>query len=92
MDLTQGQEKDVTIGITRGKNFDQDVTLEFEGLPKGVTAEKNAVLKKGDEATTVKMKAAADAALGKHDVTVVGKPKTGDSAEAKFTLTVKEKK
>src|SRR5688500_10082432 len=35
--IKQGETKIVTIGIARAKNFDQDVTLKFEGVPEGVT-------------------------------------------------------
>ena len=34
-----GETKEVTLGIKRGKNFDQDVNVKLDGLPKGVTAE-----------------------------------------------------
>ena len=32
-----GGDKELTIGIAKGQNFDEDVTLKFTGLPKGVT-------------------------------------------------------
>src|SRR6266446_6343578 len=36
--LKQGERKTVKISIVRGKNFDQDVKLDFGKLPTGVTA------------------------------------------------------
>src|ERR1700682_5782780 len=35
--VKQGESKAVSIGIHRGKNFDQDVTLRFSDVPKGGT-------------------------------------------------------
>src|SRR5262245_47827166 len=37
--IKQGETKEAKIGIKRGKNFDQKVTVSFEDLPKGVTIE-----------------------------------------------------
>jgi len=37
--LKQGESKVVTIGIKRGKNFDQNVKLKLDGVPTGVTAD-----------------------------------------------------
>ena len=34
--LKQGEAALRSVGIKRGTNFDQDVTLAFEGLPPGV--------------------------------------------------------
>src|SRR5208337_3110247 len=35
--LHQGETKDVSIGIKRGTNFQEDVTLKFAEVPQGVT-------------------------------------------------------
>jgi hypothetical protein len=35
--IKQGERKTVTLGITRGKNFDQDVHLKLSDLPQGVS-------------------------------------------------------
>ena len=46
--LHQGEAKDVSIGIERGKNFEEDVTLKFADGPKGVTlASANPVIMHG---------------------------------------------
>src|SRR5438445_12258571 len=37
--IKQGESKEITIGMKRGKNFSEDVTLSFNDLPKGVTIE-----------------------------------------------------
>src|SRR5262245_26023667 len=57
--LKQGENKEVTISINRGKNFDQDVTLKFEGLPDGVTIDPSSpTIKHGDKEAKVTVKAA----------------------------------
>src|SRR5688500_9254481 len=37
--IKQAESKAVTVGSSRGKNFDEDVALKLDGLPKGVTVE-----------------------------------------------------
>jgi hypothetical protein len=92
--IKQGEEKPVEFDIKRGKDFDQDVTLKFDGLPTGVSADpKEPEIKHGEAKTKVTFKGAADATLGKHTVTVKGHPaKSGPDSEGKFDLTVTEKK
>jgi uncharacterized membrane protein len=90
--VKQGETKEVTIGIDRGKNFDQDVTLKFEGLPKGVTIEPATVtIKHGDKDAKVTVHAADDAALGESTITADGKPANGNTASNTFKLTVEKK-
>jgi uncharacterized membrane protein len=90
--VKQGETKDVTIGIDRGKNFDQDVTLKFEKLPTGVTIEPAApVIKHGDKETKVTVHAADDATLGEAKITVDGTPSKGATASNTFNLTVEKK-
>ena len=48
--IKQGASDVVTIGIKRGKNFDEDVALSFSGVPDHVTLDPKApTIKKGDE-------------------------------------------
>jgi len=90
--LKQGESKDATIGITRGKNFDEDVSLKFEDVPKGVTIEPAAPsIKHGDKDVKVTVKAADDAALGDFTVKVTGHPSKGADASGELKLTVKKK-
>lgn len=87
--LNQGETKNIGISINRGKNFGQDVTLKFDGVPKGVTLDPaSGMLKAGDKEVTFKATAAADAALGDHEVTVTGTPTSGPSATNKFKIKV----
>jgi len=91
--LEQGEEKSETITISRGKNFTEDVSLKFEGMPAGVTVDPTApVLKKSEKEVKVTIKAAADAALGSSEVTVIGHPSKGpDDSTNKMTVKVEKK-
>jgi hypothetical protein len=90
--LKQGGEKDAEFDIKRGKNFEEDVTLKFDKLPMGVTAEPaSPVIKHGEDKAKVAFKATDDAALGKATVHVVGHPAKGSDSEGKFDLTVEKK-
>jgi hypothetical protein len=89
--VKQGEEKNVTISITRGKNFDLDVKLSFTGLPKGVTLSPDtATIKHGDKNVAVNIKAAADAAVGKHTIAVKAAPATGEATSGEFNIDVKK--
>ncbi len=90
--IKQGEKADVKIGISRGKNFDQDVALSFSGVPKGVTIEPaHPTIKAGDKDVNVSVEAAKDAALGDFTVNITGKPaKEGPEATNTMKITVKK--
>src|SRR5258708_36639640 len=76
--VKQGESKAVSIGIKRGKNFDQDVTLKFSDLPKGVTIDPaSPVIKHGDTEAKLTVKAQDDAALGDFQRKATGHPTNG---------------
>ena len=90
--IKQGESKAVTIGIKRGKNFDQDVGLMFEGMPKGVTIDPaGPKIGHGDSDAKINIKAADDAALGDFTIKVMGKPTKGSEGGSEFKLTVNKK-
>jgi len=90
--LKQGESKGGTVGISRGKNLDEDVALKFDNLPKGVTIEPaDAVIKHGDKEAKLTFKAADDAALGDFTVKVIGHPQKGGDATNELKLTVEKK-
>jgi hypothetical protein len=90
--VKQGDTKTVTIGVARGKNFDQDVTLKMADIPQGVTFEPmSPKILHGDKDTKVSIHAAENAALGDFTVNVVGHPATGADATTTLKLTVVEK-
>jgi hypothetical protein len=90
--LKQGDTKAVSIGIKRDKSFDQDVTLQFTDVPKGVTLEPySPVIKHGDTEAKFTLKASEDASVGDFGVKVTGHPAKGADAANEFKLTVAKK-
>jgi uncharacterized membrane protein len=90
--IKQGETHAVTISIDRGKNFDKDVALKFDDLPKGVTIEPaSPTIKHGDKEAKVDVKAADDAALGDHVIKVVGHPSEGPDATHEMKIKVDKK-
>jgi hypothetical protein len=91
--LKQGETKAVSIGIKRGTNFQDDVTLEFTEVPQGVTLDPvSPVIKHGDKEAEVKVKAAADASLGDFKVKVIGHPTRGGDGSTELKIAVTEDK
>jgi hypothetical protein len=87
-----GESKEATVGISRGKNFDEDVALSLGDLPRGVTAEPSkTTIKHGDKEARFTFKAADDAALGDFTVKVTGHPQKGGDATNELKLTVQKK-
>ena len=85
--LTRGAEKSMLIGINRGENFREDVTIKVSNLPQGVTLETvDPVIESSETDATLMLKAAADAALG--DFTFEVKGHTA-SSRADFSKEVK---
>lgn len=89
--IKQGETKVVTIGITRSKNFDQDVMLSFEGVPTGVTIDPaEPMIKHGEKEVKLNVTAAGDAALNDFTIKITGHPATGADATNEFKLTVEK--
>lgn len=91
-DIKQGETKTVTLSISRGKNFDQDVRLEISGMPAGVkVSPATPEIKANQDKVDVSIEAAKDAALGEHGLTVTGTPtKEGAKATAHLKIDVKK--
>ncbi len=90
--LKQGETKDLAIEVARGKNFSEDVALNFAGVPQGVTLDPSSpVVMHGDKETKVTVKVAADAALGDFTIKVTGHPTRGADATNEFKMTVAKK-
>jgi hypothetical protein len=90
--VKQGERKDVTIGISRGNNFDQDVNLKFSDLPQGVTIDPASPMLKHDaKDVQVVIAAAPDAAVGDFTIHVDGHPATGPDATSDLKLSVAKK-
>jgi hypothetical protein len=90
--LAQGEAVALTIGITRGNNIDEDVSLMFNDLPKGVTIDPaSPIIMRNDKDAKVTLKAADDASLGDFTVKVMGHPTEGPDATSDLKITVIEK-
>ena len=90
--MKQGETKAASISLSRGKNFDEDVTLKFDDLPKGITIDPDSpVIKHGEKEAKITFQAADDAALGDFTIKVTGHPTKGADAKTEFKLTVAEK-
>src|SRR5262245_53986397 len=89
--LKQAESKTIDFKMDREKNFDQDVTVNFDGLPTGVTIEPPMfVIKPGDTGAQVNISAAPDAALGEFDVIATSQPASGAPATSKFKVKVEK--
>lgn len=87
--LEQGAVDTVTIGIKRGTNFDQDVSLTLTDVPSGITIDpSNPRIPRTDESAELTVRAAANAGLGDFKVKIAGHPDSGADAHAEFTITV----
>lgn len=90
--IKQGASEPVTIGIKRGKNFDEDVALSFDKVPDHVTLDPAApTIKKGEKDVKVTVKVGETAGLGEHDIMVTGKPAKGPSVTEKLKITIEKK-
>jgi hypothetical protein len=91
--LAQGEEKAVLIGINRGEDFREEVAIEVAGLPQGVTLETvKPVISQGDTEVELLLKSTADAALGDFTIKVTGKTaSSGADFSKEVKLTVAEK-
>jgi hypothetical protein len=92
VDVQRGQAQTVRIGIQRGKDFDQDVTLEFKGAPQGVAVTPARVVATPDmNEVAVKVAATSAAPLGEFKVTVTAAPaREGLPTSAEFQVKVDE--
>ena len=90
--LQQGEQAQAAIGIKRAKNFDEDVSLQFTNVPKGVTVEPaNPVIKRSDTDAKITFKAGDEAPLGDFNVKITGHPTKGGDAQIEFKLTIAAK-
>lgn len=90
--IVQGETKAVTIGISRGTNFDDDVMLKLGELPQGVTVTPaDPTLLAGQEDVKLSVTAAPDAALGDFTIKLTGTPsKGGKDARSELNLSVEK--
>ena len=89
--LKQGEEKEETLKIKRGKNNSDTVAITFSDNKKGLTFTPDTLEIKGsDNEGKFKVKAANDADIDTHTVTVTGKTK-GEPPTMTFEVKVSKK-
>ncbi|GMW00273.1 MAG: hypothetical protein AMXMBFR84_14110 [Candidatus Hydrogenedentota bacterium] len=90
--VTQGESSEVPIGVQRGSEMNQTVTVEFDGVPAGVTiTPESPTLIPGQGETNVTISASPTAPAGEYTVSVKGRPETGAVAETQMDITVEER-
>ena len=90
--VQQGEQSDIVVGIKRAKNFDEDVTLKFADVPKGVTIDPaSPVIKHGDTDAKFAIKASDKAGVGEYLIKVTGHPTKGSDAEVDLKIAVAAK-
>jgi len=90
--LKQGESKTVTVSIKRGANFDQDVKLEVENAPQGVTFKfDDPTLRASATEVHLTINASNDAALGEHKVMIAATPaRSGTPTQTELKVEVKK--
>ena len=87
--IKQGERIDTSIGIKRGGNFDEDVSVKFSNVPTGVKLDPStAVIKHGDAEVKFTLEASKDASLGDFTIMVTGHPAKGADAEIPFKISI----
>jgi len=89
--VTQGGQQEVSISVSRGSNFDQDVTLTFKPHDGITVTPESWTAKKGDDTGKIVVKAADTATPGTTNIAVTGTPKTGAPATVDLGIEVKKK-
>jgi hypothetical protein len=90
--VKQGDSKELTVGIKRGSNFEQDVGITLVDLPAGVTATPaGSALKHGDAEAKIMLTAAVEAAPGDYKIKLMGHPTKGGDSTTEVKLTVAPK-
>ncbi len=88
-DVNQGHKEDVTIAINRGKEFTQNVKLEFMA-PKGISVTPAApLIPAGKEKITVSIEAAKDAPKGKTQIQVKAVPESGTAVTMQMPVEIR---
>lgn len=89
--LSPGESRALTIGINRGKNFEEEVSLMLDNLPDGVVVDPpEAVIANGQSEAEFVLQAKEDATPGDFTVTVTGRPSEGADAVAHVKILVEE--
>jgi hypothetical protein len=89
--VTQGEQKEVTVTLSRGSKFDEDVKLAFKA-PNGIqVTPPDTMAKKGGDEIRVTVKAMPDAPVGTTNIEVTGTPTHGSATKVEMAVEIKKK-
>lgn len=87
--LHQGERKAFTLEVSRAKDFKGNVSVKFDGLPAGVTADVSPlVIQAANEEVKLTLVATETAAIGDYTFTITGHPTSGANAVSKVKLSI----
>jgi hypothetical protein len=90
--LRQGERRSVAVAIFRSTNFNEDVTLGFGELPKGLSVDNGSpVIKRDNNEAHFALTATDDASVGEFSIRITGHPTKGVDASNDFHITVDKK-
>ncbi len=89
--IKQGERQTVSVSLSRGKNFTDDVKLDYTEMPKGISVTPSSTtVMSSDKDAKLSIDVAKDAAIGHHTVTINGTPsKGGDKTSVTLKIEVK---
>lgn len=91
MDVAQGETKSMQIGIERGSDFDQSVSVKLMAPIEGLKVSPESATFSGDKSEIeFSLIAAADAPTGVTNVTVIGDPDSGQSVNGGIKVSINE--
>ena len=91
IDIEQGQAQEVAISISRGSEFDQDVSLSFGGANGVIVTPANPVIAAGENQTKVEVQVDPNAPVGTANVEVTGTPQTGQPVSVSMRVDVNKR-
>ena len=91
IEIEQGQSQEVAISINRGSEFDQDVSLSFEGPSSLIVTPANPAIAAGENQTKVNVQVDPNAPVGAADIEVMGTPQTGSPVSVSMKVDVSER-
>jgi len=90
--LKQGESKAITVSVSRGTNFDQDLKLEVMNAPQGVSFKfDDSTLRASAKEAHLTIEASNEAALGEHMVGIKATPaREGTATNTEIKVEIKK--
>ena len=91
--MTQGESHKITIGIDRGSDFTQPVSMTLTSSEKGLSIDPaNPNIAANESKVDVTLTAAEDATIGLTTISLIGEPSSGKSVDGSIQVRITEKK